>query len=327
MFPKFRMGAVRAPDGAGGNGGGGAPQPFTASLPEPLRAHEAFKDVKDVADLATRYVGAVTPKPFAEMLPKDIAGEAVFKDIKDLEGLARGYHGQAKLIGPAERRIMLPADPADKDGWNQVWSRLGRPESPEKYELKPATGADWGDEDKAFHAAILPTLFEHGVSNKAVQALRASWDKFADGVRTKANDAQTQRLKGVETALRTELGAAYDEHVQLGETALTHYATTLKLGDELVKDIRGAPLSARPALFKIFAALGRQLKEDGVTGRSAPGGDGRALSPVEATQQINAKMNDPEFTKRWRSSDKATRDIAMSELERLYTMQAAKPQT
>lgn len=306
--------------GAGGNNAGGAPA-FATTLPENLRSHAAFKDVKDVGDLATRYVGAVTPKPFAETLPEDIRGNVSFKDMKGVDDLAKSYLGQAKLLGvPKDQLLVMPKDAADKEGWNAIYSKIGRPESADKY-VPPKLALPEGvtlkeDEQKAFAAAA----HELGISQRQYEGLMA-WE--ANRVVTGRQGAAAESKKADEQAvgaLNTEWGAAYEQKSNLAISAVQHFSADLKLGDalenELVKNMK-----AFPAISKVFAHLGAQLQEDGLLGKG--GGGGGALSPGEAEQQINAKRADPQFAARLQHSNKQIREAAAAELLPFYEAIAA----
>ncbi len=287
---------------------------FLASLPEGIRAHEGLKDVKDAGDLATRYTAAITPKPFAEMLPKDIAGEAVFKDLKDLDGLARSYHGQAKLLGvPKDQLLRLPAD--DKpESWAPIYDKLGRPEKADGYKLTVPEGMTFNPETAK---PILEKAHELGVSQKQLDGLYGTMI----GVGKSNADAAKAKSEGetaaAQQALKTEWGQAYDQKIADATRAIEHFATEMKLGDGLMKDLEKSGLGNNPALAKLFAGLAANLKEDGkLTGKST--GSGSLASPTEAKQNINALRQDKTFMAAYTDKRHAGHADAMAKMEALH---------
>lgn len=289
---------------------------FATTLPEGLRAHEAFKDVKDVGDLATRYVSATTPKPFAEMLPKDIAGEAVFKDLKDLDGLARSYHGQAKLLGvPKDQLLRLPTD--DKpESWDPIYNRLGRPEKADAYKLTLPKGVKMNDESAK---PIFEAAHKLGVSQKQLDGLYGALAAQGTAQQAAAKAKMVGDIATGVAALKTEWGAATDQKIAGGMTALKHYSEQLKLGDGLVTELERTGLGNSPALAKLLDHLHSNLKEDGkLVGRG--GGDDALHSPTEARQNIAALQQDKEFMKAYQDRRHIGHKAAVEKMQAFYAL-------
>lgn len=310
---------------AADQGAGGGQQPansnFLSALPETLRAHPAFAEVKDVGDLATRY--ADTQKPFAERLPEKIRGEAAFKDIKDLDGLANSYFNAQKMIGlPKDRVLALPAPDADAKAWDEVWGRLGRPETADKYVVpKRADGKDYSETDLATQKVLLQMLHEAGAPQRLIDNVVPKWNEFVDGL-TAADATKTKAdLDARVAALKTKWGAAANDKSKLANDAILHLDQTLNLGGALAKEFDGAKIEQFPALAEVFAHIGGMYREDGVIGKGGSGGQGDMLSPAEATQQINALHGDEKFMQAYKSKDHPGHKDAVDRMMRLYEMQ------
>lgn len=286
-----------APPAAGAPGGGAAPPPGGSppSVPPPAA------------------------KSFADTLPEDIRAEAAFKDIKDLDGLARGFHGQAKLLGvPKDQLLKLPGPDADEKALAEVYTRLGRPESAEKYVLKPAEGQQFTETDKAFHAAILPAVHAAGLNQRQLDVITGAWNQYA----AKVVEGETARtaagIEAASAALKADWGAAFPQRLERASMALDHFAGEAKidrkaLGAELERDALGN----RPALAKLLDHLGSQLEEDGVLkGRAAGAAD--LTGPTEAKQQIAALASDAAFQKAYRDKDHPGHADAIKRRAALY---------
>ena len=81
------------------------------------------------------------PARFIDSLAEDVRNEPSLQNIQDVDQLAKGYvHAQRKV---GADKIPLPNKHATDDDWNQFYSRLGRPDTPEGYEVQytpPAEG-------------------------------------------------------------------------------------------------------------------------------------------------------------------------------------------
>jgi hypothetical protein len=246
---------------------------------------------------------------FADSLPQDIRGEAAFKDIKTLGGLAKSYLNAQKLIGhPPERLLSLPAGDDPKE-WDGVWSKLGRPEAPEKYDLgKPPEGLK---ESPEFKTAFLKRAHETGLNGKQAKALYDWYATEAIAAGTASRTAAAAKQTEAEAKLKTEWGTAYDQNLTLAKNALRHY------GDADLIAALDDGLGNDPRVIRVFAKLGKQLTEDGLVGKTG-GADGARLSPAEAQQQINALKADKTFTTAYMDKRAPGHADAVDRMSRLY---------
>ena len=69
---------------------------------------------------------------FMEMIPEELREHPSLSPIKDVGNLARSYVNAQRLIG--SDKVPLPKNPTEED-LDNIYSKLGRPETPEGYEL------------------------------------------------------------------------------------------------------------------------------------------------------------------------------------------------
>jgi hypothetical protein len=272
---------------------------WTSSLPAEVRGHASLSDVKDVGDLATRYVRL--NKPFAEQLPEKIRGEAAFKDIKSIDALADSYYNAQKMIGvPRDQLLRLPTSDKAED-WAPVYDRLGRPAKPDDYKLKVPEG--FPPAQKSYVDSVSKAAHEAGLSQKQFDAVQ-NW------LYTQAGQTMAQQKASADAtaanwvgSLKTEWGQAFDTKVQQSKDAIAHYDAALKLNGDLVKALNETGLGNHPGFAKLFAGLARNLHEDGkLTGKAF--GESALQSPVEAQQQIAALRQDTNFMKQYHNPNK-----------------------
>ena len=66
-------------------------------------------------------------------IPEEIRGHKSLEHITDVGALAKSYVNAQSMIGAD--KIAIPGKHATDDDWGEVYRRLGRPDSPEGYEL------------------------------------------------------------------------------------------------------------------------------------------------------------------------------------------------
>lgn len=222
----------------------------------------------------------------------------------------RGYGELEKTVGAD--KIALPGKDAKPADWDNVWGRLGRPESADKYVLpKPATG-DYSDGDKSFQAQILPALHKAGVTQRQLEAIAPAWNELmTQQGKTLDTFASTFRDKST-TDLTKEFGG---EQGFKTNTDLANRAFTQVFGAEGVKALTqtrlmdGSYLADNPLLIRAFAKLGAGMQEDGglVEGNVAAAGSAQTdLAKIYAAAGADPKhaYNDPKNPEHQAMQDK-----------------------
>ena len=78
----------------------------------------------------------------------------------------------AENAAPADK-FYIPAEDKPEE-WNELYSRLGRPEAPDKYEIS------FREADKPFAATMQKAFFDNGLSQKAAAGLVKAWDDMQE---------------------------------------------------------------------------------------------------------------------------------------------------
>jgi hypothetical protein len=318
MADEGTQSATAQPNGAAPPGGASpSGSEWTSALPAEVRGHASLSDVKDVGDLATRYVKL--HKPFAEQLPEKIRGEAAFKDIKNLEGLADSYYNAQKMIGvPRDQLLRLPQSDKPED-WAPVYDRLGRPARPDGYKLKVPEG--FPPAEKAYAESVTTRAHELGLSQKQFEGM-TNWlyERAAQSLAQQKANAEGQAANWV-GSLKTDWGQAFDVKVEQAKHAASYYDEALKLGGALKAALDETGAGNHPAIVKLFVGLAANLKEDGKITGKAFGADA-LQSPVEAQQQINALRQDANFMKAYMNPNKRdpAKQDAMAKMEALHKL-------
>lgn len=144
----------------------------------------------------------------------------------------------------------LPEE-GDAEGWGNVWSKLGRPESAEGYEL-PVPEGDNGE----FAGAASSKMFELGVSKKQAQGI-AEWynAQQAQAIEQFHQQREQQATENV-AAIRKEWGGNYDANLATANKAISAY-----LPPEAIQALADSGLGNNPHIVKAFHKIGQSLSE------------------------------------------------------------------
>lgn len=237
-------------------------------------------------------------------LPEAYRSDPTFEPIKDLDGLAKSYkHAQQKLGVPPDQLLRLPKDDSP-DGWNEVWTRLGRPETPAGYTFEGIEDMPGLDGFRtAAHAAGLPA--------KQAQAL-AGWYAKHQGEQREAMRVDA------ENALGKEWGAAFKERTHAARQMLDRFG-----GPELRDFIEKSGFGNHAGVIRMFAKVAEAMAEPGALKGGASGEQPGAgtLTPDEARQEWQTLQRDPEWMAKYMRGggpevEKARRLFALMHPER-----------
>jgi hypothetical protein len=226
-------------------------------------------------------------------LPEEFRADPLFKDIADPAALAKSYGHAARMVGMDKGQVLrLPAE-GDEAARAELFNRLGRPETPDKYEF-PELPAPLVD---GVEPAARETFHKLGLS--AAQA-RGVMELYGGQVQA-AEAARLARASELEAAverdLRAEYGEAFDDKLHAANRAIAEFGGK-ELG-KLLTEARmpdGTRMGNHPLLVKAFAAAGARLAEPAdLRGGSSGGSAQGALTPAEAQAELAALKGDREF--------------------------------
>lgn len=250
--PTLLNGSGQAPADAGNAAAGGGGSDWRSQIPEAYRE----------ADWAKKYT---TPEDFY-----------------------KGVDNMSKLIG--QKTIVQGIEPPGKDAkpedWDKFYSALGRPESPDKYELpevKPEFEHLIMEGDDAIWKDFAHTL---GLTPK--QAAEG-WSKYGEIINDLAAKLAPSEDKAL-AALERDWGKDTRQNLTLASRA----AQALGMTDALNE----AGLGLNPTVLKLCAEMGRALGESRLPKVDAGG------EPELNKEKLRAMMADPRY------ADPARRDPA-----------------
>lgn len=175
-------------DGSGGGAGGGAPL-FETLIPA------EFKEAGYLSDLKSLPVG---PEAY----------NALFKKLD----------GAEKLIG---KKTAIPEPNAPEAEWNSFFARL-RPETPDAYDFKDASGAD-PKSDPEFLKGVKSIFHEAGVNKVQAKKIYSKFEEMMSK-QSAAQVAEQERLDAEFLRISTEtFGAENEKKLEKARTLLNEF--------------------------------------------------------------------------------------------------------
>jgi len=241
----------------------------------------------------------------------NLVNERQWKGPSDL---LKSYTNLEKLTGvPADRLIKLPKD-NDPAAWNEVYTKLGRPETADKYVIPVPEG-----QDATFAATAKGWFHEAGIPQVAATKLAEKWNGFIAETQTKQAEAQAQRDTIQVKELQTAWGAKYDDNAKVVDRAAETFGMTQEQLTVL-KSVLG-PKAAMEFLYNIGSKVA-------VEDRAAHGMQQKGeftLTPDAAKAKIAELKSSRSFAQLFQSTDPKQRMEAQAEMTRLH--QIAYPGT
>lgn len=209
-----------------------------------------------------------------DSLPDDLKAEKALESIQDIPGLAKSYIHAQKMIG--SDKIPVPNKYATDEDWQAVYAKLGRPESPDKYEFK-------FDENTSIDENALKGFKEaahkHGLLPKQAEGIMNFYNEMTQNYIQDLNSKSEQGRMNAEQSLKKEWGAAYDNKLQQAGTVANKYLnnefSNLTLSD-------GTRVGDHPEFIKAFANIASELGEDKLIQANGP----QYMTPKEIDKQV-----------------------------------------
>ena len=191
---------------------------------------------------------------------KDSISEEYRKDpniekFTEIDALAKSYINATKMIG--QDKVAVPTNNSTEEAWNEVYDKLGRPESAEKYSLDAKSKVVSLDENAVKQFA--ETSHKLGLNNKQAQGLLEFYKQNMEGTAQQAKiDTETAQAQA-EQELRSEWGREFDTKVkQAGSLAKANMKPEIL--DMTLSN--GTRLGDHPEIIRGFAKIASMMAED-----------------------------------------------------------------
>jgi hypothetical protein len=202
--------------------------------------------------------------------------------------IAQGYSNVEKMVGG---RIKIP-EAGDADGWNDLWSKLGRPEDTSGYDFgeipegMPSANVEWFRE--IAHSA--------GLNNQQAAPIVQGFIERQNAEIKQFEEQKTQQFNTEMSELRGEWGQQFDANMQMARQGTAALGLT-KEDLEAIEDRVG------PArIFKMMQGVGSKIGEASFEDGGGSNNFG-VMSPAQAQSEYDTLMSSNDFKQRYLSGD------------------------
>lgn len=181
--------------------------------------------------------------------PDEVKGYIQNKGWDDPLKAVTSYQELEKYRGASEDELLKL--PKGDEGWDAVWDRLGRPESPDKYELDLGEGSEI---DAGRFDAIKSVAHEVGLTPKQLQALAEADSKYSHEFLESHREDQVRQSELELEKLKNDWGAdAFEERSELARRAIRKALPDGEGREQQLSAIEDAIGSAN--MIKLFSNL------------------------------------------------------------------------
>ena len=233
-----------------------------------------------VADATVAQSGGEVEFDWRSQIPEEIRDHKSLAHFTDVGAMAKSLVNAQSMIGAD--KVAIPGKHATAEDWGEVWRKLGRPDTPDGYELvnEMPEGIEQNDDMLNWFRA---TAHEIGMTPTQAQKMLGKYNQFL-GTQIGADEGMVEQLRETtEIELKKEYGAAFADRVSNGNAVMQEFGgeglTELQLAD-------GRLLGDHPDIIKLMVNVGEfinsKIGEDVLAGTKSSGG----LAPDDARAKL-----------------------------------------
>jgi hypothetical protein len=194
-------------------------------------------------------------KSWKDTISEEFRNDPNISKFTEIDALAKSYINATRMIG--QDKVSVPNENSTDDQWNEVYSKLGRPESADKYKLE--VQSETAPLDEGAIKQFAENAHQLGLNNKQAQGILEFYKNSMEGSVQQARiDTETAQANA-EQELRKEWGRSYEENIKKAGAVAKANINEDVLNMEL-KD--GTRLGDHPSIIKGFANIANLMSED-----------------------------------------------------------------
>jgi hypothetical protein len=194
-------------------------------------------------------------KTWKEAISEEFRNDPNIEKFTEIDALAKSYINATQMIG--KDKVAVPNKNSTDDQWNEVYDKLGRPESADKYSLNAKSEVVPIDDNAIKQFA--ENAHQLGLNNKQAQGILEFYKNNMEGMAHQAKvDTETAQAQSTQE-LRQEWGREFDTNIKKAG-ALAKANMNPAILDMQLKD--GMRLGDHPEIIKGFAKIAGMMSED-----------------------------------------------------------------
>lgn len=251
--------------------------------------------------------GADTPAPQTTQTTwKDSISETYRNDpniekFTEIDALAKSYINATKMIG--QDKLVIPTNNSTEEHWDEVYTKLGRPESADKYSLDAKSEVVNLDENAI--KSFAEQSHKLGLNNKQAQGILEFYKNNMEGTAQQSKiDTETAQVQA-EQQLRQEWGRDFEGKVKQAG-ALAKANINPEVLDMTLSN--GTRLGDHPEIIKGFAKIAGMMQEDKIVATESENAQSVSNIEEEIASMVNDR-NSPYWNKQHPDHDKMVQQV------------------
>ena len=244
---------------------------------------------------------ATTTGSWKETISEEFRNDPNISKFTEIDALAKSYINATRMIG--QDKVAVPNENSTEDQWNEVYGKLGRPESADKYKLE--VKSETAPLDEGAIKQFAENAHQLGLNNKQAQGILEFYKNSMEGSVQQARvDTETAQANA-EAELRKEWGRSYEDNIKKAGAVAKANMNAEILNMEL-KD--GTRLGDHPAVIKGFANIANILSEDKLVSTDSESVDQSTDYQAEISKIVNDR-DGPYWNKSHPDHDKIVQQV------------------
>jgi len=240
-------------------------------------------------------------KSWKEAISEEFRSDPNIAKFTEIDALAKSYINATKMIG--QDKVAVPNNNSTEDQWNEVYSKLGRPESPDKYELN--VKSDVVPIDETAIKTFAETSHKLGLNNRQAQGILEFYKNSMEGSAQQSKIDMETAQANAEQQLRQEWGKTFEDNVRkAGSLAKANLG--VEVLDMQLQD--GTRLGDHPDIIKGFAKIADMMSEDKIVSTESENVNQGKDIESEISSIVNDK-NSPYWNKGHPDHDKIVQQV------------------
>jgi len=191
---------------------------------------------------------------FKDTIPEQFREEKSLENINSMDDLLKGYVHAQKLVG--SNKIPIPNKHSTDEDWNEVFKKLGAPDTPEGYQY------NFKDQevDSQQVSEFNKKAHQLGLLPKQAEGLIKFYNEMNGNLAATQEDQAAQAQLTTETELKKEYGPQFSKRLDQAKKLAIGTLGQDFLENTYLKD--GSRLGDNLSVIKAFSSLADKLSED-----------------------------------------------------------------
>lgn len=243
-------------------------------------------------------------------LDPDLQNYVNIKGFKEPADVLKSYKNFEKLQGAPQERVLKLPNEADSPDWDGVYTKLGKPATPEGYGFEIADDADASGAESVQHMAKM--FHELNLTKDQGSQLMERVQEFEGQLEAREQAEYNARVTQEENDLKKDWGMAFDQNMKVAKKAVRAFGLPDAALDALEQSM------GFKNTMSFFHDLGTKISEAAfhseIESNSFAGDN--VLNPEQAKAKISELKNDRSFIEKYAAGDTK----AKQQMARLHMM-------